>query len=89
MSDNEQVVLIAFTLNSVSAAEAQSSLMALLLDMDMSTSLVESWWIAEDLRFDRSDNESACFIPHGLSQDEARAVLEAHVKEQEFNKWLS
>jgi len=38
---------------------------------------VESWWIAEDERYDRSDNDSAVFIKPG-KQREAVALLRKH-----------
>lgn len=37
---------------------------------------VDEWWIAEDTRYDRSDNDSAIFIPDNVTQPEARAVVE-------------
>ena len=38
---------------------------------------VDAWWIAEDTRYDRSDNDSAVFVPKGR-QGEAVALLRAH-----------
>lgn len=38
---------------------------------------VAEWWIAEDDRRDRSDNESAVFVPHHLRTKAARSILEA------------
>lgn len=35
------------------------------------SSLIESFWIAEDFRMDGSDNQSAVFIPSGMSQLDA------------------
>lgn len=39
--------------------------------------VVEDWWIAEDERYDRSDNDSAVFVIPG-KQEEAVALLRAH-----------
>ena len=37
--------------------------------------LIESWWVAEDERHDGSDNESAVFVPAGITQHEAERRL--------------
>ena len=39
---------------------------------------VDSWWIAEDDRRDGSDCDSAVFVEHGVSQRNARHILERH-----------
>lgn len=36
--------------------------------------LVTSWWIAEDERYDRSDNDSAVFVPKGEQAEWAKRV---------------
>jgi hypothetical protein len=36
---------------------------------------VESWWIAEDDRRDRSDNDSAVFVPLGTQRLAAEHLL--------------
>lgn len=41
---------------------------------DGESCFLESWWIAEDDRRDRSDNDSAIFVPMG-QQEEARDAL--------------
>jgi len=43
-------------------------------DGDPDGTYVESWWIAEDERYDRSDNDSAVFVIPG-KQREARNLL--------------
>lgn len=47
-------------------------------------SIETSWWIAEDDRSDRSDCDSAVFVPNGMTQAEAKAVLENHMMYKEF-----
>ena len=36
---------------------------------------LEGWWIAEDERYDRSDNDSAIFVPKGMQQH-VEAILQ-------------
>jgi hypothetical protein len=38
---------------------------------------LDSWWVANDQRFDRSDTDSAVFVTKG-KQKEARALLRMH-----------
>lgn len=75
----EHVILIAFGVEGESEEEAQEHLMGHLIPL-LSTrnpnSRIEEWWIAEDNRTDRSDLESAVFVPQGISQREARQYLE-------------
>lgn len=47
---------------------------------------VDCWWIAEDVRHDRSDNDSAIFIPDNITQEEARAVLDSLSKAKTARK---
>lgn len=68
------VVLIGFTVWGHDERDRQESLMALLPPGD--TGVVEDWWIAEDTRYDRNDNESAVFVPRHLTQVDARRLLE-------------
>lgn len=39
--------------------------------------MVDSWWVAEDVRYDRSDNDSAVFCAMG-KQQEARDLIVAN-----------
>ena len=39
--------------------------MLLRMQSELGVSIVDSWWIAEDERYDRSDNDSAVFVPMG------------------------
>lgn len=41
------------------------------------STVVDSWWVAEDLRFDRSDCDSAVFVKPG-NQAAANALLREH-----------
>lgn len=38
---------------------------------------IDSWWVAEDTRYDRSDNDSAVFVIPG-KQNEAVKLLREH-----------
>lgn len=59
-------VLVAFAVNAESAEAAQRLLMARLPDPESDGhEVIDCWWIAEDLRFDNSDNDSAVFVPKG------------------------
>lgn len=40
---------------------------------------VDCWWIAEDDRHDRSDNDSAIFVPRG-AQEDFTEVLRQHIE---------
>lgn len=60
----EHVILVAFTVAADSMEEAQARLTDALPDVAALT-YVESWWIAEDERYDLSDNDSAVFVPMG------------------------
>lgn len=76
---SEYVVLVAFNVEADTMKEAQERLMDVLprvkhYDND---SYLEEWWIAEDERYDRSDSESAVFVPEGLSKVDARRELVA------------
>lgn len=77
----EHVVLVAFGVEADTMEEAQEHLMQFLIPTLASNnpnSNVEEWWIAEDERYDRSDNEAAVFIPLGITQLRAREILVAH-----------
>lgn len=78
----EHTILVAFTVHEETFADAQRYLMAKLkpvLDRPEETwasPMVESWWIAEDERYDGSPGASAVFVTHpGTSQEEARQRL--------------
>ena len=71
---SENVILVAFTVEADSMEEAQANLMSSLPTPGYSN--IEEWWIAEDERYDRSDNDSAIFVPMG-TQKVAHAILEA------------
>lgn len=52
----------------------QTLVSAELTNADLYTDPVDSWWVAEDDRTDRSDNDSAIFVPRGSQGDFAEAV---------------
>lgn len=70
MSKNEYTILTAFVVNADSMKQAQELLMA---ELPRPAGLphrhlhanewLDCWWIAEDERYDGSDNDSATFIP--------------------------
>lgn len=74
----ESVVLVAVTVWGHDDQDRQERLMAALPRVD--GDVIEEWWIAEDIRYDRSDNESAVFVPAHLTQAEARRLLEQQVR---------
>jgi len=71
-----KTILVAFNINMLvhenddADQKTQESLMAELVKLNDSE-YIQEWWIAEDKRFDRSDNESAIFIPSSMNQLEA------------------
>ena len=73
------IVLVAFEVLADGMEEAQQQLMNKLLPNSPFpreyTEWLDSWWIAMDERYDRSDLESAVFVPNGISQKYARDVL--------------
>lgn len=46
---------------------------------------IESWWIAEDVRFDNSDNDSAVFVTMG-EQKRAHSILLTHLATNLWNE---
>lgn len=48
--------------------------------------VVDSWWVAEDDRQDRSDNDSAIFVPYRGPVDD-RAALDEGEREQLLEEW--
>lgn len=70
-----EVVLVAVETNYPSMLAAQTMLIGKLkgfVDED-----IDSWWFAEDERYDRSDCDSAVFVKPG-KQAEAVALLREH-----------
>ena len=65
------VVLVAIQVGTESWTEAQEQVMWLLKDVvhdEESEVNIECWWIAEDDRFDGSDNDSAVFVHKGMKK---------------------
>lgn len=72
-------VLVAFAVCGANESERHETLMAMMpapADHDGHEAL-DCWWVAEDTRYDRSDNDSAIFVPMG-KQAEAVALLRTH-----------
>ena len=79
----EEVVIVAFTVTGTTNRDRQQRLMDT-LPKPSTTKAITSYWIAEDDRWDRSDCDSAVFIPgfaegRALSQEDAKALLESEI----------
>ncbi len=59
------VIMVAFEVEGTDWEDAQRNLMAA-LPRPWYTRGIECWWIAEDVRYDGSDNDSAVFVPVGM-----------------------
>lgn len=71
----EHVILVAFTIEADSYRRAQHVLMpGLQLFLSSHDGPAESWWIAEDERYDGSDNDSAVFVTPGAQAAASRAL---------------
>jgi hypothetical protein len=49
--------------------DVQKFLLASPLGPNAEEGVIDSWWVAEDDRTDRSDNDSAIFVPRGSQSD--------------------
>lgn len=68
------VILVAFDVDEEKATDAHEAVMWLLKDA-VGKEKITQWWIAEDDRFDGSDNDSAVFVNKGATSA-AYKVLE-------------
>lgn len=73
--NHAHTILVAFTVDAPTWAQAQR----LLIDRLPSPGsagyeAIDSWWIAEDERYDRSDNDSAVFVPLGQQSASINAL---------------
>jgi hypothetical protein len=76
------VLMIAFDVSGPDARSAEELLKNYLPDTGDITYkskkfYLDSWWVANDIRFDESDTDSAVFVHKGM-QKEARELLRAH-----------
>lgn len=69
---NEHTILVAFTVEGESKADAEGTLLYRLSNLNRN--MVTSFWVAEDDRIDRSDCDSAVFVTPGF-QPEASQLL--------------
>lgn len=76
----EHIIIVAYDVYGDTRAEAMDTLMAVLPKHEDHPS-IDSWWIAEDDRRDRSDNDAAIFIPNTITQAEARIAVARFMKE--------
>ena len=65
MPDPAHTILVAFTVHATTMEQARHRLMVQLPGGVPDLNHVDSWWIAEDERYDGSDNDSAVFVPKG------------------------
>lgn len=66
MPDPAHTILVAFTVHAPTMEQAQARLMGRLPNPEADGhEVIDSWWIAEDERYDGSDNDSAVFVPKG------------------------
>lgn len=74
--ENEYTILVAFTVEGASRQQAHENLMERLPrdPLALNNPIIE-WWVAEDERYDKSDNESAIFIPRAFSQEQAYSIV--------------
>lgn len=70
-------ILVAFTVHAPTVELAQQRLMVRLPGGVPDLNHVDSWWIAEDERYDGSDNDSAVFVPKGEQEKWHRKVEDA------------
>lgn len=63
MMESEHTILVAVTVYAPDWQAAQTKLMQHLPKPGVDG--IDSWWIAEDVRYDGSDNDSAVFVPMG------------------------
>ncbi len=77
---NEHVILLAVVVAAPSRKEAEEylhtrpSLAPEGWSGEQTTPVIDSWWVAEDERYDGSDNDSAVFVVPG-TQRQSRSVL--------------
>lgn len=72
-----QIVIVAFSVQAADDKTAQEQLMPHLPRPEVDLPgypAVDCWWIAQDERYDRSDNDSAVFVKMG-KEAEARDLL--------------
>lgn len=66
MTHPAHTILVAFTVHAPDWLAAQEQLMRQLPNPNHpGVDGIDSWWIAEDVRMDGSDNDSAVFVPLG------------------------
>lgn len=76
----EHVILVAISVEAPSRRMAEAYLMQRLPRPGRrgdESIAIDSWWVAEDVRYDRSDNDSAVFCIPGV-QEQATACLRSH-----------
>lgn len=70
-------VLVAFVVNGSGMEDAQQRLMARLPNPEADChEVIDCWWIAEDERYDGSDNDSAVFVPIGQKPAWSKRIWE-------------
>lgn len=76
-----RTILVAFVVEGDSPEQAQTNLMAMLPQRDALDRLtyLDSWWVATDERYDRSDlaHDSAIFVGKGQAAAARRLIVAA------------
>ena len=83
----EHTILVAFTVEADKREDAERALMDMLPnpeDTAHAKAGLISWWVAEDDRHDRSDNDSAVFCDRG-TQERASRLLNANALTGRWN----
>jgi hypothetical protein len=82
---NEHVILVAFHMSADTMQQAQIKLMPNLPVPGEDIGL-EEWWIAEDERYDGSDNDSAVFVPGSGQKFERQGVDEDPIPDDLYER---
>ena len=77
---SEHTILVAFTVEAPTRGQAHDELMQYMPLVDYSP--ITSWWVAEDDRQDRSDNDSAVFVRPGTQQEAVRQLHAAGLTDE-------
>lgn len=71
----ETLVLVGFQVRAGSQLAAQTALVGPLYRLVRDNDLVESWWIAEDERYDGTNKESAVLCKQGVQRTSQRLLV--------------
>lgn len=77
---NEHTILVAFTVEAETRKQAHESVQRE-MPKPSESQTITSWWVAEDDRHDRSDNDSAVFVTPGAAEAAFKVLLNAGLTE--------